>query len=582
MTIRILFCIQLMLFVSKGLAQVPSELILPFEIDPNKSLTYSELISYCNILDSRFAAFKLDSIGQTDSGHPLHFAIISNGIPKDRQEAIESGKAIVFINNAIHPGEPEGIDASMALIRDILLDPDKRSILDKLTIVLIPAYNVGGMLNRNSYSRANQNGPESYGFRGNARNLDLNRDFIKCDSRNARAFSKIFQVWLPHIFIDNHTSNGADYQHTMTLLNTLHDKLGGPMAAFMNDILLPGLYTQMKERQWPICPYVVSRGSPEHGIYGYNDSPRYSSGYATLFGSIGLLPETHMLKPFIDRLWSNYHLMEVALQQAAVHAGLLISLHESQVDEFLSKGIYETNWRIDTSRPDSILFAGYEAILENGKISGQQMLKYDRTKPWERYIPYFPNAFASLKIEVPDAYIIPQAWAEVIQRLEWNNIQYSKLDRDTLIEVESYTIQDFKTVNQPYEGHYLHYDIKVESNLTTRQFHKGDLMVSTHQPALRYILEALEPAAEDSFFAWNFFDSVLQGKEGYSAYVFDDLASELLDKDPVLKAKFNEKKQGDSAFDADGSAQLRYIYENSPFNQNNKNVYPVARYFNRK
>jgi hypothetical protein len=338
----------------------------------------------------------------------------------------------------------------------------------------------------------------------------------------------------------------------------------------------------MKVRQWPICPYVVSRGSPEHGIYGYNDSPRYSSGYAALFGSIGLLPETHMLKPFIDRLWSNYHLMEVALQQAAVHAGLLITLHENQIDEYFSKGIYETNWRIDTSRPDSILFAGYEAILENGKISGQQMLKYDRTKPWESYIPYFPNAFASLKIEVPDAYIIPQAWAEVIQRLEWNNVQYSKLDRDTLIEVESYTIQDFKTVNQPYEGHYLHYDIKVESNQTTRRFHKGDLMVSTHQPALRYILETLEPAAEDSFFAWNFFDSILQGKEGYSAYVFDELASELLDRDPVLKAQFNEKKQSDSIFAEDGSAQLKYIYENSPYNQNNRNVYPVARYFNRK
>ena len=59
-------------------------------------------------------------------------------------------------------------------------------------IAAIPVYSVGGMLNRNSHSRANQNGPEEYGFRGNAGNYDLNRDFIKSDTKNSEVFQKLF------------------------------------------------------------------------------------------------------------------------------------------------------------------------------------------------------------------------------------------------------------------------------------------------------------------------------------------------------------------------------------------------------
>ena len=70
-------------------------------------------------------------------------------------------------------------------------------------------------LNRNSTTRTNQNGPESYGFRGNARNYDLNRDFIKSDTKNAKTFAQIFHLVQPDVFIDNHVSNGADYQYIL-------------------------------------------------------------------------------------------------------------------------------------------------------------------------------------------------------------------------------------------------------------------------------------------------------------------------------------------------------------------------------
>ena len=84
----------------------------------------------------------------------------------------------------------------------------------------IPVYNVDGALSRQDTSRVNQNGPEAFGFRGNARHLDLNRDFIKADSLNARTFAQVFTRWDPDVMVDTHTSNGADYQHVVTLIAT--------------------------------------------------------------------------------------------------------------------------------------------------------------------------------------------------------------------------------------------------------------------------------------------------------------------------------------------------------------------------
>ena len=77
---------------------------------------------------------------------------------------------------------------------------------------------------------------------------------------------------------------------------------------------------------------------------------------------------------------------------------------------------------------------------------------------------------------------------------------------------------------------------------------------------------------------WNFFDAILQQKEGYSDYRWEDLAAEVLRKDPVLRAKLEEKKAGDPKFAANGPAQLDFIYKNSPYYEPGHNRYPVYRW----
>ena len=551
----------------------------PFEKNNNYSASYSEAISFYKDLAKAYPKrLQVNEAGATDSGFPLHEVILSVDGEFEPDALRKKGKTILFVNNAIHPGEPCGVDATMLLIRDFVLNKKKRRLLKDIVLVLIPIYNIGGALNRNSYSRANQNGPEAYGFRGNAKNLDLNRDFIKCDSRNAQSFNRLFQRWKPHVFVDNHTSNGADYPYTMTLINTHPVKLAPPLADFMQDKMLPRLYADMKAAQWQMCPYVYARSTPDEGIAAFMDLPRYSSGYAALFHCISFMPETHMLKPFADRVKSTYAFMEVLINLLNEEGETLQKAQRNATRYTQNKNSFDLNWTLDTEQHTTITFKGYKASHKKSEVTGQDRLYYDHNHPYTKQIPYYDTYRSSLSIERPMAYLIPKAYTDVIERLQWNGIVLHRLSEDFHTKVELYRIVDFKTVEAPYEGHYLHSDVQVETFQTEWLYRKGDYVVFVNQAANDYIMHTLEPQAPDSFFAWNFFDGILQQKEYFSSYVFEDLAAAYLAENPDLKKQFEEKKKADPAFAKDAHAQLAYIYRHSPHYEKTHRVYPIARF----
>ncbi|MEL6845139.1 MAG: hypothetical protein AAFP02_18180, partial [Bacteroidota bacterium] len=425
----------------------------------------------------------------------------------------------------------------------------------------IPMYNLGGVLNRNSHTRTNQNGPESYGFRGNARHLDLNRDFIKADSKNAQSFNQLFNYWQPDVMIDNHTSNGADYQYTITLIATQHNKLNPILADYMNKTMLPALYSGMKKTSWEMTPYVFSRQSPDEGIAGFLDLPRYSSGYAALHNCYSFMPETHMLKPFKDRVQSVYTFLTTMLQFMHQEASNITLTRNKAIAQTKTKSTFDINWALDTKDVSTLLFKGYEAKYKPSKISGLDRLYYDRQAPYEKEVPFLNNYKTSLSVEKPAAYVVPQAYAKVIERLHWNGVNMQALEKDTLLEVELYKIVDYKSRKEPYEGHYLHYEVEVEKISRKQLYRKGDFIIHTDQSANRYIVETLEPQAPDSYFAWNFFDGILMQKEYFSPYVFEDLAVQYLDESPELKKALEAKKASDEAFAKSAYQQLQFIYE---------------------
>jgi hypothetical protein len=541
-----------------------------------ESATYFEAIDWYKNLDKQSPLVIMKEMGMTDAGYPLHLVLVSGDGSSDPAQWHSSRKAVILVNNGIHPGEPDGIDASMLLVRDIA---NGKIILPKnVVLAFIPVYNIGGCLNRSSTSRANQNGPLEYGFRGNAQNLDLNRDFTKCDSKEARAFAQIFHFIDPDILIDNHVSDGADYQHTMTMLTTQYDKLGADLGQWLKTNFEPQLFTGMKEKNWDMCPYVNFETTEfDKGMDQFYDPPRYSSGYAALFQTIGFVPETHMLKPFADRVKSTYAFMQTVIEKGSANAADLIAQRSRARKEVIKEPSFPFNWQVDTAQFSMITFKGYETAYKTSEATGLQRMYYDHTKPYTKQVKFF-NVFKPGNFIIkPAAYIIPQGWHAVIDLLKLNGVQLLLLKKDTMIEVEAYKIADYKSLPRPYEKHHKNNSVKTSTTVQTIRFLKGDYMVMMNQPANRYIMEMLEPTGDDSFFAWNFFDAILQQKEGYSDYRWEDVAAQVLKDNPALKLQLEEKKKADAAFAGNASAQLDFIYKNSPYYEPGHNRYPVYR-----
>ena len=574
------FFLLSILFITMNLEA--QELLTPYEQSNGiETATYQEAIDFYTLLAKESDWVETSEIGTTDYGEPLHLVVIDSDMDFDRVRAGQKDKVVVLINNGIHPGEPEGIDATMILARNLAFNKSYRSLLHHAVVCIIPIYNVGGALNRGSYSRANQNGPVSYGFRGNAKNLDLNRDFIKMDSKNMFAFADIFQTWQPHIFIDNHTSNGADYQHTMTLIASQVSKVAKPYRAYWENNMQPALYQYMKRKGFPMVPYIYSKGkTPEaEGIIDFMDSPRYSSGYTNLFQTLSFVPETHMLKPFDQRMESTYELMKGFLRIVKDDYLAIIEAKKQSEQMVQEAEHWVLDWKMDTSKYEMIDFMGYESGMKESEVTGQDRLFYDRKKTMNQQIRYYNAYLGKAETSVPKAYIIPQQWTDVIDRLKHNRVEMTPLVSDKSLYVESYYIKEFDTAPFPFEGHYVHRNTQVEIVEQRLDFRAGDWLVPTDQLRKRFVLETLEPQATDSYFNWNFFDAILQQKEHFSAYVFEDIAAELLKTDEVLRRAFEQKKSNDTEFAKDARAQLDFIYRRSPYYERTHRLYPIVRLF---
>lgn len=550
--------------------------LTPFEIDSSKTSAWEECMAYYSKLDSAWDEISLLEVGTTDIGKPLHLVTVSDRAI--RTPADTRDKAVLLVMNAIHPGEPEGVDASMMLARDLVLDSSMNNLLNDVVVLIIPMYNVDGALNR-GHSRVNQNGPAEHGFRGNARNLDLNRDFMKADALNTRSFIELFHAWEPQVFIDNHTTDGADYQPTMTLISTQKDKLHPILAEYLTGELDPYLYAEMNGEGKPgMCPYVDPGPSsvPDSGIHGFLETPRYSTGFAALFNTIGFVAEAHMLKPFDQRVAATYDLMVALIRKVASDREVIIR-QKHQADEAISKqDTFALHWVPDTTFR-WIDFDGYEVSFRKSELTGRVMQQYDRTKPYTKPIKYFDTYKADAWAEKPDAYVIPQAWHEAIDLLMLNGVPMRRLVQDSVMNVEAYYIDEYETVTQPYEGHYWHYNTTVRRETHDMRFYAGDYIIPLGHRTDRYVVEALEPEGGDSWFNWNFFDEVLQQKEWFSPWLFDTTAIRMMDDDPQLQKEYAEWLIDNPGAVGNDWAQLSFFHQRSKFYEKTVRRYPVVR-----
>lgn len=542
----------------------------------NETPTYEEGIAFWDSMAMFYDEIQIQKYGMTDAGYPLHIVVIDGERPLPIGAYKGSMKQTLLISNAIHAGEPDGVDASMILAHKLMTEPRAKKLLEKTTVVIIPFYNIGGVLNRNGTSRANQNGPAQYGFRGNAQNLDLNRDFVKCDSKNALSFATLINELDPDLYIETHVSNGADYPYTMTYIPSQEDKIGTVLGSHMRSDWTPFITKKVTAAGFKIFPYINVHGtSPEKGFGAFYDSPRYSTGFLALRQTPGYITETHMLKPYKQRVEATYEFLMAGVQLLA-ETSVRAIVDESRKNT-KTRVDFPLDWALDSAKATELAFEGYKADYKKSFVTDAQRLFYDQTKPIKLNIPYYPHLKSIKTVTAPEFYILKKGYVEVEERLRANGVVLVPFGKDTIMDIEVYHIDTFSTVTQPFEKHYYHYNTRVKTSVQKVHVYSTDWLIKIDNLHRRFIIEVLEPEGPDSYFNWNFFDAILQQKEWYSAYVFEDEAATMLSIDKALNSRFETKKQEDAAFRSNPRAQLYWLYKQSERYEKEHLRYPVFR-----
>ncbi len=552
--------------------------------DKNESLPYDEVIAAYKQMDKDHKTARLVEMGKSDIGKPIHLFLISGDGDFDPASLKKKGKTIILINNGIHPGEPEGIDASIQYSWNLLYNKKGTEVLKNTVIAIIPVYNIGGTLNRSPYFRLNQNGPVEKGARRNATNLDLNRDFAKQDSHNARTFAAIWQFLQPDVFLDTHTTNGSDHQFTLTLLPTQYQRMEEPMGKFFIEVMEPELYSRMKKNSvYGMIPYVqfMERGKIS-SILGFEDHPYYSTGYASMFNSFAFMTENLVYKPFPERVNSVVDFIGQLTSFTSDYNSRIRTLRAEAIESTRAKREYVLDWKMDTTIYRLLEFKGYEYEMTTTPLTGRPTGIYNREKPRTDTIKYFYSFLPQHTVKAPDAYIVPQGWENVISRLRINGVVMKPLPKDTTMLVESYYIESSEADKRSTQGHYVNSRISLRTETGERKFYAGDMRIELNQVSNKYIVALLEPEGPASFLRWNFFDAVLEGQDFFSIWGFESHAKELLDKDEELASQFEERRRNDPDFASDPVAQLQFIYQKAPHSIIEKSnfLYPVARVYN--
>lgn len=550
----------------------------------NRTPGYSETIEFSQRLANASPLLHYTTFGTSHQQRPLPLLILDSDKNFTVEQVKASGKVVLLVQACIHPGEPVGKDAGLQLLRDIVIHGKYAHLLENVTILFIPIFNVDGHERFGPYNRINQDGPEEMGWRTNAVNLNLNRDFLKADSQEMQHFIQLWDQWQPDFFIDTHSTNGGDYQYPMTYILETFGNMDNELTQWCTEVYIPEWQEAMEEDGFPIFPYVSYRQwhDPRSGLYSGASPPALSNGYAAARNRPGLLLETHMMKPYEVRVESTYltlvHTLEI-LDREHNTLRKLVSQADQRVatEEFRSHPLPLAF----TTSDDSVIvdFRGVDYYEKTSTLSGGQWFIYDNQKPITYQIPYYKNLDASVSAMLPEAYIIPVEWQTVIQRLALHGIKMQILEKDTSITVDSYRFEDVVLSASSNEGRQTA-RFNALPITETRVFHAGSAVISMSQPTARLIAHALEPQAPSSFVYWGFFNSIFQRTEYFESYVMETMARQMLQDDKDLKERFENKLSSDAEFASNPRAILNWFYEQTPYVDQKHNIYPVGKIMN--
>src|SRR5215469_11338212 len=558
---------------------------------------YAETMAYVERI--RAAApgqVRVESFGKTGEGRDLDIVIASRDGVFDPVALHAAKRTIVLVQNSIHAGEMDGKDACLELLRDMVITKSQAALLGRAVFVFIPMYNADGHERRSAYNRINQYGPREMGWRANGTNLNLNRDYLKADAPETRAFMAMFHRWLPDFFVDNHVTDGADYQYDVTFTIDDGPNMPSATAKWVDEVATPDLEKYVDAHghlAFPTYINLVNDNNPADGLGFNEDPPRFSTGYMILEGRPGMLVEMHMLKDYRTRVTGNYQILAGLMELMNRDADKVIALNAAADKEAAEMGAHPLSnvkyplavgWGGQTT---PTLFRGYKYTRELSAVSGAMWVRYSH-EPWNVSLPMQTGFKVTTETALPAAYIIPAQWTKVIDVLAAHQVEMTRTTAAWTGDVETYQCAGMAWQEPPFEGRHptfngeaMHDPGKFGSCVLVREkmsFPPGSAVVRLNQRLSKVAAEWLEPAGPDSAMQWGFFDAIFEQKEYGEAYALEELAREMMAKDSKLKAEFEKKVASDPAFAGSPYARLAFFYERSPWYAANRvGLYPVGR-----
>jgi hypothetical protein len=535
---------------------------------------YAETVAWLDSLCDATPLATMRAIGTSDEGRTLWMVVVSTD-GSSAEELRRSGKPTLLAQGCIHAGECDGKDAGMMLLRDLTVRGTLRSLLDEANLLFIPILNLDGHERFSTYGRINQRGPEQMGWRTNARNLNLNRDYTKLDTPGVRAVVQVLNDYEIDLYLDLHVTDGADYQYDITWGGNGPSPWSKAIAAWFHEVLDPQLEADLARQGHIPGPlmFAAEARDPNVGLVHWTAEPRFSSAYGDARHLPTILVENHSLKPYAQRVLGTRVFLETALRTVGRSAASL--RRAAQQDRTSAPDSVVLELAIGAGPHPDFDFLGVQYERRLSPVSGDLYARY-LGLPERRTVPYLQRDQVVTQVGRPAAYWVPVAWQDVLERLRWHGVEMQIIDAEQQRDVEVYRLVDPQLEPTPFEGR-----VRVTSGVTTERrsmtFAAGSARIPTDQPLGTLVTLLLEPQSADSFFQWGFFHAVLQRTEYSEAYVTDPLAEKWMEKDADLKQRFEQKLLQDAEFVADPQARRDWFYAQTPWFDARWNLYPVAR-----
>ena len=568
--------------------------------DWNLTAPYAECVEISHRLEKASNQVKVLNIGTTPEGRTMIALVVSKDHAFTPEAAARTNKVVIMIQSGIHAGEIEGKDTVLMLVRDMTVTRKYAAWLDKAIFVIIPVFNVDGHEHFSAYNRPQQNGPRDTGLRNTAQRLNLNRDYIKADTPEMRAWLRIFNAWNPDFHIDNHVTDGSDMQYDVTWDMARNQDIAEPTGAWVRDKFIPELDKRMADDGHLVAPYGALRGTGSNREFFMEVfSPRYSHLYVALRDRPSLLVETHSLKAARTRAWANYDIMRHSIETILLDpAALRKAVRDADAQMAARAGdrsappVYLAG-TVSSSKSRPLVYRALKQGQVPSEVTGTMSMRY-LAEPDNIQTVIHDQIDTTLEAQMPLGYLIPSAWKQIADLLALHGVEMERTTKPLTQEFETYRFSGVKWANGPLEGHIMLADFDarlVKENLTIPE---GSYWVPMKQSRARLILATLEPQAPDSFARWGLMYQVFEGggRGGRGGagrggavpesvmpgeYLSEPIARKTMADSPELAKEFQAKVASDPTFAADRTARLQWWYQHSKYEPSDNGRYPIVR-----